>query len=67
LNYCVGSGLYMILFIVNQGLEVLGSVPTSKIVTNQRPPLARKRSPHREKANGMRANAMVINPSKLLA
>jgi hypothetical protein len=66
LNYCVGSGLYMILFIVNQRLEVLGSVPTSKIVTNQ-PPLTRKRSPHWEKANGMRANAMVINPSKLLA
>jgi hypothetical protein len=38
LNYCVSSGLYMILFIVNRRLEVLGSVPTSKIVTNQAPP-----------------------------
>jgi hypothetical protein len=71
-TFCDLNGLYMTLSIVDTRLEVLGSVPTGKIVTNQPLylPIMHKRSPRpprREKANGIRANAMVMSPSKLPA
>lgn len=61
--------MYLILSIVDPRLEVLDSVQRARLSPSAliSPHRAQRCSPHREKANGVRANAMAMNPSKLLA